>query len=62
MSIPPDDKDAAIARLLDALADLSGEEAALEACRLEAEAFDPAAAAESVKHALLALNAERKPP
>lgn len=63
MSPPPDDdKDAAIARLLDELADLSGEEAALEACRREAEAFAPSAAVEGIARALEALKAARKPP
>lgn len=62
MSFPSEDKDAEIARLLDQLADLSGEEASLEACRREAEAFDPAAAVEGIARALEALKAARKPP
>lgn len=63
MIIPSDDgKDAEIARLLNQLADLSGEEAALEACRREAEAFVPAAAVEGIARALEALKAARTPP
>lgn len=59
MSFPSKDRDAEIARLLEALADLSGEEAALEACRREAEAFEPAAAVDGIARALATL---RKPP
>lgn len=52
MTQPPEDKDEAISRLMSALADLSGEEAALEACRREAEAFEPAASVEGIARAL----------
>ena len=53
----PEEKDAAIARLLSTLADLSGERKALEAYRREAEAFEPAASLESVARAEERLNA-----
>jgi hypothetical protein len=62
MAQPPEDKDEAISRLMSALADLSGEAQALEACRREADAFDPAAAVEGIARALLALKAEGRPP
>ena len=61
MSSPSPEKDAEIARLLGQLADLSDEEAALEAYRREAESFDPEASTESISRALLVLAAERTP-
>lgn len=57
----PGKNDAAIARLMSRLADLSDEGPALAAYRLEADAFEPAAAAESVARALISLKAERSP-
>ncbi|MCM2303968.1 MAG: hypothetical protein NDJ72_04650 [Elusimicrobia bacterium] len=62
--MPPssDEKEAAIARLMRELADLSGEREALEACLREADAFDPAAAVEGVARALLALKARGREP
>jgi hypothetical protein len=62
MTQPTSGKDAAIARLLNELADLSAERETLEAYRLEAEVFEPVAAIESITRALLALEAERRPP
>ncbi|MFI5345981.1 MAG: hypothetical protein ACHQ51_06370 [Elusimicrobiota bacterium] len=41
MSEPSGGKAAAIADLLNKLADLSGDEAAMEACRREADLFEP---------------------
>lgn len=62
MTDPRHGKDAEIARLLSKLADLSGEEAALEAYRREAVTFDPVASTKSITSALAALESERKPP
>ncbi|MBI4060443.1 MAG: hypothetical protein HY403_03350 [Elusimicrobia bacterium] len=62
MTEPPPGRDAKIARLMSRLADLSGEEAALEACRREAEAFDPVASTEGIARALAALEAARRAP
>lgn len=61
MTPPPEENDAAIARLMSRLADLSDEGPALAAYRMEADAFEPAAAAESVARALISLRAERSP-
>jgi len=62
MAEPPQKKDEQIALLLQKLADLSGEEEALAACRREAEAFDPAASTAGIERALIALEAARTPP
>lgn len=59
---PPLKKDEQIARLLGKLADLSGEEEAMEAYRREAEDFDPAASTESISRALTGLENAVRPP
>lgn len=62
MTHSPDDKDAAIARLLNELADLSGEQEALAAYRREAESFEFASAVAGVARALHALETEGRLP
>ncbi|MFI5363445.1 MAG: hypothetical protein ACHQ49_15875 [Elusimicrobiota bacterium] len=54
----PDGKTAAIAGLLNKLADLSGDGAALEAYRREADLFDPALVAAEIALDLLAVETE----
>lgn len=58
---PDDEKSARIARLMGELADLSGEEEALAACRREAEEDAPALIAAGVAVDLLSLESEPEP-
>ncbi|MFI5360935.1 MAG: hypothetical protein ACHQ49_03100 [Elusimicrobiota bacterium] len=55
MSDQSDERAAAIADLLARLADLSGDDSALEACRREADAFEPSFAAAGIALDILAL-------
>ena len=57
-SASSDVKDAEIAHLLAKLADLSAEDGALEACRREAEAFDPALSTAGIALDLLAVETQ----
>jgi hypothetical protein len=58
MNESPDENAARIAGLLNALADLSGEAEALEACRREADSFDPVISTARIADELLELEAD----